>query len=413
MQLIRALLIAATAVVLLSGVSIFFGSSKKEKLSAIHFLIATLGASVWTVAICIFLHMPSASPEFVHFIVTCIIGGVTLCDIGLLAYLGWNYKGGKPATLLFTVVGVVLVALLAYDSSLFYDSVDLSKEYTQLFVNHNWYYFTVIAYFFLISATFSSYLQKRIKATTHKGLKTGLKVFYVGLSIGGILALIFNLILITSCPALIWIGPMATIISIMSFYYSVVKFRTLSISTRWMKIMSYIIIITTAIIIYLLVFYVVFSALFGIQTPSTKILILNVVMAVFLLFLTPALSEITNFMRANFFTHKIELGYILKKLEALDRRSFDAKDVSKFLSDTLHYDSCTIVLARKSSRFSSSDYPDASQIISLTAKDGKVLGHLILGRHLDGHALSRLDSVKINAVAGVLSSLLDGDKKSH
>ena len=226
MQLVRALLIAVSVVVLLSGISIYFGSSKQEKGSAARFLIAVLGAVIWTIAILIFIHMPGASSNFIHIIVTCIIGGVTFCDIGLLAYLGWQYKHGKFATVLFTIIGITLIALLAYDPSLFYSSVNTDLEYTQLFVNHSWYYFTVIAYFFLISIVFSSFLQKRIKATVNKGLKTGLKVFYVGLSIGGILALIFSLILITSHPHLVWIGPMATSISILSVSYHTANTHT-------------------------------------------------------------------------------------------------------------------------------------------------------------------------------------------
>ena len=65
MQLIRALLIAAIIVVVLSGISIFFGSRKQEKRISIYFLIATIGAALWTAAITVALRMPGASPEFV------------------------------------------------------------------------------------------------------------------------------------------------------------------------------------------------------------------------------------------------------------------------------------------------------------------------------------------------------------
>lgn len=439
MQLVRALLIAVSVVVLLSGISIYFGSSKQEKGSAARFLIAALGAVVWTIAILIFIHMPGASSNFIHIVVTCIIGGVTLCDIGLLAYLGWQYKHGKFATIFFTIIGIVLVALLAYDSSLFYSSVDTELEYTQLFVNHGWYYFALIAYFFLISIAFSGFLQKRIKATTNKGLKTGLKVFYIGLSIGGILALIFNLILITSHPHLVWIGPMATSISILSFYYSVVKFRTISMSSKWMEIMSYIILITTAIIIYLLAFYTVFSALYGTSNPAPNVLILNVIMAAFLLLLMPALTELTNFMKANFFVDKIELGYITKKLENIDRSSFDPKDIAKFLSDSMHYSYLILIIngrlyapenlkitadqVEKIARLKPStdttwitsaelktalaEDTDISRIGILKNKNGKEIGKVIFGKRASESNLTRKDVVKHEAIIGILATIAE------
>ena len=212
MELIRALLIAATTVVVLSGISVYFGSRGQEKKPAKYFLIATLGTALWTMAIYAALNMPGASSSFVHFIITCIIAGVAICDIGLLAFLGYGYKGGKLLTLLFTIGGTILVALLAYDSSLFYSSYDLSQGYVRVIVDHNWHFFALIAYFVLISITFSSYLVRRIKETKNPGFKTGLKVFSVGLTICGILSLLFDLILITSLPSLIWIGPISGVL---------------------------------------------------------------------------------------------------------------------------------------------------------------------------------------------------------
>jgi len=437
MQLIRALLIAAIVVVVLSGVSIFFGSRKQEKNSSIYFLIATLGAALWTIAIAIALKMPNASPEFVHATVTCIIAGVTLCDVGLLAFLSWKYKGGKPLTFIFALLGALLVVLLAYDSSLFYSSYDLSQTYIQIFINYSWYYFALIVYFFLISITFSSFLLKRIKSTTNPSLKTGLKVFYVGLSIGGILALIFDLVLITSLPNLIWIGPMATIISIMSFYYSVVKFRTLNISTRWMKIMSYAILTATAVIIYLLVFYIVFAALFRTPNPSVEVLILNSIMAIFLLAIMPALLELANFMKASFLSDRIQLGYIIKKLDNIKPKDFNPKETVQFLADTLHYEECALVLpkhvyATNNVRFSTDEAEDilrlkpiegliwvktpektlkngfnVSEIAALRDSKGKEIGKLVFGKKVNGKTLQRKEFVKVEAVVDMVSALVE------
>ena len=437
MQLIRALLIAAVVVVVLSGISIFFGSRKQEKTSSTYFLLATLGAALWTIAIAITLKMPNASPEFIHTTVTCIIAGVTLCDVGLLAFLSWKYKGGKPLTFIFALFGALLVALLAYDSSLFYSSYDLSQSYVQIFVNYSWYYFALIVYFFLISITFSSFLLKRIKSTTNSSLKTGLKVFYVGLSIGGILALIFDLILITSLPSLTWIGPMATIISIMSFYYSVVKFRTLNISTRWMKIMSYAILTATAVIIYLLVFYVVFAALFRTPNPSVEVLILNSIMAVFLLAIMPALLELTDFMKASFLSDRIQLGYIIKKLDNIKPKDFNPKETVQFLADTLHYENCALILpkhayATDDARFSADEVEDifhlkpiegliwaktpektlkngfcVSEVAILRDGKGKEIGRLVFGKKISGKTFHRKEAVKVEAVVEMVSALVE------
>lgn len=441
MQLIRALLIAAIVVVLLSGVSVFFGSRKQEKKSSVFFLIATIGAALWTVAIAVALKMPGASSEFVHITVTCIIAGVILCDIGLLAFLGWKYKGGKTLAFIFTLAGIVLVALLAYDSSLFYSHYDLSQEYVQIFINHSWYYFTLIAYFFLISMFFSSFLLKRIKEATNPSLKTGLKVFNIGLSIGGILALIFDLILITTLPNLIWIGPMATIISIMSFYYSIVKFRTLNISARWMNLMSYVILAATAVIIYLLVFYVVFTTLFRTPNPSVEVLILNGIMALFLIAITPAVQELTNFMKVSFLSDRIQLGYITKKLDNINSKDFDPRELVQFLADTLHYEGCALVLPKhtyvtNNMRFPAEEVEEilkmkpiegliwtkapgktlkngfcVSEVAILRGANGKEIGRLVFGKKVSGKVMQRKEFVKVEATVNMVSAIVEESHK--
>lgn len=440
MQLIRVLLVAVAIAVLLSGITFFFGSAKQEKGNGARFLLATIGGAVWSIAIMVFLKMPNASESFAHTAITCIIAGVTLSDIGLLAYLGWPYKNGKVLTATFSCVGLVLVVLLAYDSSLFYSAIDLSGEYTRIFVQKGWYYYTLIAYFFVISFTFSAYLQKRIKKTTHKDMKTGLTVFYAGLSTSGILALVFNLILISSHPHLTWIGPMSTGITVLTFYYSVVKFRTVSMSSKWLEVMSYAILLITAAIIYLLAFYIIFTALFGIPNPTNEVLTLNIVMAVFLLILMPTLTELANFMKANFYTDRIELGYITNKLEKIPRGSYESHDVARFLADTMHYSYVAIVIngrlyASNNARFTSAEAiqigrlkvddniwvknlaediakpHEISRVARLTSKTGKEIGKVVFGKRLASSHLSRRDLVKHEAILGVLSCVVEENIK--
>lgn len=443
MQLIRVLLVIVAVAVLLSGISIFLGSTKQEKSNGGRFLIATLGAAIWSLAIMIFIKMPNASEAFSHLIVTCIIAGVTLCDVGLLAYLGWQQKGGKIATIIFSAIGAILVTLLAYDSSLFYTSIDVNQEYTHLFVNKSWYYYTIIAYFFLISIVFSNYLQKQIKKTTNKGQKRGLQIFYGGLSIGGILALIFNLILISSHPHLTWIGPMATAISVLTFYYSAVKFRIISMSSRWTEVLSYIVIIATAIVVYLLAFYIVFTALFGIANPTNEVLMLNLIMGLFLLLLMPTITELANFMRASFYTDRIELGYIIKKLEVIKKDSYDPKDIARFLADTMHYSYVALTVKdhfylSDSSRFTteevnqlaklkaengawivadelkeidSASQHNISRIGILRNRNGKEIGKIIFGKKVTAGAITRRDLVKHEAIIGIISCIVEENNR--
>lgn len=444
MQLIRILLVAVSAAVLLSGASVICGSSKQDRARAIRFFVATLGAAVWTLAITVFMSLPPEAGAVAPAVVIGIIGGITLCDVSLLAYLGWEHKSGKVATVLFALVGVVLVGILALHPEVFYTDITLDHEFNRITITKGWYYVALIVYFFLISITFSSYLQRRIKSVKNPGLKTGLKVFYVGLSVGGILALIFNLVLLSAQPQLTWIGPMATSISILSFYYSVVRYRTITLSSGWMRTMSYVILVTTGVIIYALLFYAMFTALFKIPNPSPAILLLNGVTAAILLLAMPALSEIVTYMHAITAVDEIDLGYIVKKLEKTSGKNFDLREIARFLADSMHYADVILIVnghVYSANAVNRMTIPEADQIIKAKRKEGRVwilpeelkdetvsrkreisrigvltdkrgreMGKVVFGKKLHRLELSRRDLIKYETVVNELAAVIEENK---
>lgn len=442
MQLIKTLLLAVSVLVILAGISVIFGSTKQNKMNGLRFFFATLGAAVWTISIMVFLGLPLDATSVAPVIVTMIIGGITLCDICLLAYLGWQYRYGKAATIFFSLIGVGLILVLQFFPNVFYSEVILSNEINKIIITKGWYYVALIVYFFAISITFSSFLMKRIKATNNKGLKTGLKVFYVGLSIGGILALIFDLVLLSIAPNLIWIGPMATSISILSFYFSVVKFRVLSMTSKWMKVMSYLILIATGIILYILVFYAIFTALFRIPTPSSAVILLNIVMTVILLLLIPAINEGLMLLKTSVNYDKIQLAYIVKKLEKVEGKESNFRDIAKFLADNLHYSYVTMVINdrpysstnnklaaieietinrmkpkcgiwveidRANAKLAASY--DISKIACLIDKDGKQFGKIIFGKKLNKVEYSRIDMVEQEAIINLTGAIIEDGRR--
>lgn len=443
MQLIQSVLIAVAVLVILAGLSVFLGATKAEKGSALRFFLATLGAAFWTIAIAAFFALSPTTGEYVHPVVVSIIAGAVFCDVFLLAYFGWSQKGGKLATMLFAVVGIAFIVLLFQHPELFYSSVDLSNEYSHIFVTKGWYYYALIVYFFLISFAFSGYLSKRISDTTNRGARNGLRVFQVGLSIGGILALVFDLILLTDRPDLAWIGPTATSISILTAYYSIVKFRMIPLSLRWIKIMSYLILAATTIIIYILIFYTVFTALFHVASPSIEVIALNLIMAAILLLLLPAISEFMAYMRTAVVLDEVNLAYILKKLERIDKASFDPRDIAGFLADCLHYSYIALIINERI-------YPSATMKISghevaalaklhpkagelwvakgaldkdvakkceisrvgvLRDEDGKEIGKIVFGKKETRIELSRRDLIKYTTIVEVLATVVEENSK--
>lgn len=441
MQLITALLVVVAILTILTGVAILCGSTRQSRTHAVWFFLSTFGAAIWSVAIAIFCVLPQEYADMAPMIVTCIIAGITLTDVALLGYTCWNEGAkGKATTLGFLIFGAALVGLLAASPELFYSEITFSASFNQLHVVHGWYFYVIIAFFTVISLVYSAMLTQTIKRARSHGVKTGLKIFQVGLSIGGILALVFDLILITAAPNLVWIGPMATSVSIIAFYYSVVKYRIIAISGRWMEIMSYIVIAVTGGVGYMVVFYALFTALFKVPNPSSSVLILNMLMAMVLLCMMPALHELISIAKSHLPTRQIDVGYIVKKFNKLAKYDVDAKELASFLAMTLKFEQVSFLIngrlyESKPSNISAAELESIkklkvpkvgiwqdcrkameggeklSGVAVLKNNKGEVYGQVILGRQVARRILEKGDLIEIEMVLKLTGILLDEHSK--
>ena len=439
MQLIIILLNAVALLTILTGVSIMFGAAKQSRTNAVCFFFATLGAAVWSAAIASFLKLPESSANLAPFIVSGIIAGITLTDISLLGYLGWaSEKNGKLATVIFMVFGAVIIALLVHNPALFYSGVTFGNDFNTIHTTGGWYFVVLIIYFTAISLVYSSFLTNTIKRIKNRGAKNGLRIFQIGLSVGGILALIFDLIFLSKLPNLAWIGPMAVSISIITFYYSVVKYHIMPLSGRWMQILSYIIIIAAGIAFYVVVFYIVFTALFRIPNPTTEILVLNFIMTAIVICLMPALSEILSILRAFLPTKQLDVGYITRRLNVLTKENLNLRELAGFLSQQLKFEYVGLLVDKKlygskPLKISEEDLksieklkpPKSSiwqelgerresdeqiaRIAALEDEKGKMIGQVLIGRPTNGRLTDRRNLIEIEMVLKLVAVILDGE----
>ena len=111
MQLIAILLITVSILTFLSGLAVFLGASKADKIRSAWFFAATIFATIWTVAISLFL---IATPNWngaLTLIVDMTYISAIFIDIALLGYISWLKKYGKTATLVFFILGLIFAGV--------------------------------------------------------------------------------------------------------------------------------------------------------------------------------------------------------------------------------------------------------------------------------------------------------------
>lgn len=299
MQLVAILLITVSILTLLSGIAVFFGATKADRPRSAWFFFATLFATIWMVTISLFL---VATPDWPENTMTALVDltyvSAIFIDIALLGYVSWHYKVGRIATYVFLLLGVIYATVFFINPELLYTEVRLLSTGNSLVTNIGPFYFAYIAFFCaLVPAVIITLLRQIIKSGSDR-IKNGDLVLLIGFAISGTMSLIFNLILPLWTWNLIWLGPLAISTTIIAFYYTILRYRALNLKSRWLKLLSYIVIIASIAVIYMVVFYLIFSAMFRGSTPSTEVIILNFIMILFFLLLMPAMNQLSSFIRS-------------------------------------------------------------------------------------------------------------------
>lgn len=348
MQLIAILLITVSILALLSGFAVFLGSSKNSRAQALSFLITTIGVFGWSLSMAIFLTLDKSAIDFAPIPIFGIYLFTPIMDLFVLIYTGWKIKWSIFPIIISTIASIFLGAVLIYNPHLLYDNIILSNTAgDSVGIRLDWYYISYIVLMVFEGINVIALILSRIKHTTNRGFKRAWKSFLICLAIGWTAAGIFDLYLPLFRYDLIWIGPLFIAIDFVIHYYAIIKYRLLDLASSWLKILSHIIVMSLAAVVYLTLFFVIFMALFKVPSPSSSVIILNVVMIIVVLLLFPVLNEISSYFRSLSSIKNIDLVYFVKKIQQMSKNYLDYHELASFLSDHLHFQYVGLVIDKK------------------------------------------------------------------
>ncbi len=307
MQLIVILLATVSVLTLLSGAIVFFGSTKGDRIRSAWFFLAAIAATAWMTSISIFLTAEPTSINTIDWHVKWTFVSAIVIDVAFLGYIAWHEKYGKALTFFFILYGTIVSTLVFYKPELLYSAVELSKTGNSVTMNIGPLYIAYVAFFATIVPAIIVTLLKQYIKTRSERKKGGDLTIMISFGVSSTVVLIANLILpLLGNWSAIWLGPLALAATIIGFYYTILRYRSLNLASIWLKIFSYIVIIASLAIIYMLIFSVIFAALFRGSTPSTEVIVLNFIMILIFLLLMPAMNQLIAFIRSLIMNQKPE-----------------------------------------------------------------------------------------------------------
>ena len=299
MQLIVILLTTVSVLTFLSGAITFFGSSKGDRIRSAWYFLAAIFATVWMSSISLFLVAKPDMFKAINWHVNWTFISAIFLDAAFLGYGAWSKKYGKLITILFLLFGLIVSGLILINSGALYSDIILSNTGNSVVMNIGPLYFAYVGFFCtIVPAIIIVFLQQFIK--THSRRKRGGDIItMISFGVSSTVVLIFNLILpLLNNWGLIWLGPLALAITILGVYYTILRYRMLNLSSIWLRIFSYIVIIASIAIIYMIIFSVIFAALFRGSTPSIEVIILNFIMILIFISLMPAMNGFMLFVKS-------------------------------------------------------------------------------------------------------------------
>lgn len=431
---------------IMSAIALVLGSTKKERSRSWWFLMAAIGSAIWGSSISVFLSLKNGEIQQLNApkLVLGIYSGAIIMDVALLGYISWKYKLGKAITTFFAIIGITLLTVLLYDPSVLYSSINLVSSGNSITINYNqWFYIAYAMLFCTITPAFCGFLVYRIRHSHNKRQRKGYLFFLVGLLVAGLLSLIFDIILPPMRYDLIWVGPLTIGLVIIGFYYAILRFKMISLNANWLRVLSYIVITGSALIVYLLIFHLVFSALFKISNPSFQVVLLNFIMIAIVLLLTPAISEINALTKSWIMTKQIDIAYIVKKITMLNRKQIDLKEMADFLAEHMHFSFVGFIVNGKifgsddfkmsaeeieqishlkipekgswqdKSKLENLDVSGISRIGALTNAKGDMIGQMVFGKPISKTNLDRRDLTEIEMIANLMAVVIEnGGRRS-
>ncbi len=292
------LLATVSILTLLSGVIVLFGSTKGYRVRAFWFLLAAVFATSWMMTISAFLTAESGAEEAMSWPIRWTFISAILLDVSFLAYTSWMQKFGRVITCVFMIFGAVVSTLIACHPEWLYTEVSLSPAGNSITMNMGLLYFAYIAFFAsivpaVVLALCRHYLSKR----KENKKPTGDIIIMTSFSISSLVTLIFNLLLpLFGKWDLIWLGPLALAATIICLYYTVLRYSTLNLTSIWLRLFSYTVLIASLAIVYMIIFALIFAGMFKGATPSVEVIALNFVMILVFIILMPAISQLHSFV---------------------------------------------------------------------------------------------------------------------
>ena len=444
MQLVYILMVAVAILSVLSGIAILFGSAKGKRGQAAAYFVACLAGAGWLISMVVFLTTPVGQDARALAALDVMYVSAATDVIALLMFVGWKRQAVIFGSIALAIAAAVLLTLIITNPTDYFGTIALSRttNNTVIFAK-TWMPYAYAALVSVASLGFLVAGWYEIQHAPNKRVKSGAKTLFYGLIIAGALAGTFDVVLpLLGNYSLIWIGPISTSLVIFAHFYATIRFRLLVLNSNWLKTLAYVILTSLAAMVYMVIFFVIFMALFKIPNPSASIIVLNFIMIVIVLLLLPVINEVMAYVRSLISVGQVDIAYVIKKLNRLATQNVNLNELASFLADHMHFQYIGLVVNGR--LYGSSSLPiSADELAELSVMEstdngawqkvtgknkelfekldltaaaelrnakGRPFGQILVGKPLGKMTFERRDLIQLEMIINLVATVIDSKR---
>lgn len=298
MQLINILLITVGLLAAFSGAIVFFGALKANRARSAWFFLAAVFAAVWSISIANLLACKDNAHGLATLHANWTFVSAIMLDAAFLGFSAWDIKHGKPTTIIFFILGIILSAFIMIHPEWLYSEIAFTNAGNGPVFNMGPLFFAYGVYFGIVVPVITFFFFRQYMHSRSKRNRVSNLIALISYDVASGIVLVADFIaLMLHNFAIGWLGPLAIAVLILMIYYVILRYRAINLSVRWLQLFSYVVVVASIAIVYMIVFSIVFAALFRGSTPSIEVIVLNFIMILIFIALMPAMNGLINFIR--------------------------------------------------------------------------------------------------------------------
>lgn len=240
-----------------------------------------------------------------------------------------------------------------------------------------------------------------------------------------------------------WLGPIIICLAIALLYCAILNRKIIALKTRPLRFLSYVVIMSSAAVIYVVILNMIIYWIFKIQSTPTEIMVLSFIMIAIMMVMLPIIYELSGRVRAIVQADQVDMTAVIRKINRMAPENTKRPALARFIAEQMHFSYIGLIVKDKLYGSKKLQLPEAEihkimklgrpeqgvwqkynldmqallrsheiyAVAALRDAKGRVFGQLLVGKPLGKQDFERQDLIQLEMIVNLIAALIDTEAR--